>query len=218
MTKTNKEAKPNQPDGETTKAIQTMLRLTSNNHMQLSEMADKKANILIGVSAIIISVILSVLARKLQETPYLTIPTMIFLVTSLATMVLAIFSTLPKVTQGKFSRNQILNRQTNLLFFGNFHKESLEEYKWGMGIMMRDSDYLYGALVDDIYYIGVVLGRKYRMLRIAYNTFMIGIVVSVSAFIIAVMFFNPSNAGTTATTLLPFNSGLWGLAYSLKFC
>jgi MFS-type transporter involved in bile tolerance (Atg22 family) len=193
MSKKSKEEKPDQPAADTIKTIQTMLRLTSQNHMQLSEMADKKANILIGVTAIIISVILSVLARKLSESPNLTIPTLIFLISSLATMVLAIFSTLPKITQGKFSRNQILNRQTNLLFFGNFHKESLDEYKWGMGVMMRDADYLYGALVDDIYYLGVVLGRKYRMLRMAYNIFMIGIIVSTIAFIIAVTFFKPSH-------------------------
>lgn len=195
--KNNKEGKSNQPDGETTKAIQTMLRLTSNNHMELSAMADKKANILIGVTAIIISVILSVLARKLQEAPHLTIPTMIFLISSLATMVLSIFSTLPNITRGKFTRDQILNRKTNLLFFGNFHKESLDEYKWAMSIMMRDPDYLYGALVDDIYYIGVVLGKKYRMLRIAYNIFMIGIVVSAIAFITAVMFFHHTDTSTT---------------------
>src|SRR5688572_32411977 len=171
----NKEVKSNHPDADTTRGIQTMLRLTSKNHMELSEMGDNKANILISVCAIIISVILSVLVRKIQEAPYLTIPTVIFLVSSLATMVLAIFATLPKITGGKFTRDQVLNRKTNLLFFGNFHRSTLEEYKWGMSIMMRDPDYLYSALVDDIYYIGVVLGKKYRLVRIAYNIFMIGI-------------------------------------------
>ncbi len=47
------------------KGIQTMLRLTSENHLKLSDMADHKANILISVNAIIISVILGVLLRKL---------------------------------------------------------------------------------------------------------------------------------------------------------
>jgi hypothetical protein len=157
--------------------------------MHLSEMGDNKANILISVCSIIISVILSVLVRKISETPYLTIPTVIFLISTLATMIVAIFATLPKITRGKFTREEILNRQTNLMFFGNFHKSTLEEYKWAMSTMMRDPDYLYSALVDDIYYIGAVLGKKYRLVRIAYDIFMVGIVVSSIAFMIAIMYF-----------------------------
>jgi predicted metal-dependent HD superfamily phosphohydrolase len=186
--KANEDGKDmNKPSGFITKGIQTMLRLTSENHMRLSDMADNKANILISVNAIIISVILSVLIRKIEVDKHLTIPTMIFLASSLATIVLAILSTRPKITTGNFTRDQVLNRQTNLLFFGNFHKVKLEEYKWGMSTMMRDPNYLYGSVVDDIYYLGQVLGRKYRLVRIAYNVFMIGIITSAIAFIIAIM-------------------------------
>ena len=46
-------------------------------------------------------------------------------------------------------------------------------------------DYLYDTLIKDLYYLGLVLDRKYKILRIAYTVFMIGIIVSVSAFIIA---------------------------------
>jgi predicted metal-dependent HD superfamily phosphohydrolase len=186
--KANEDGKDmNKPSGFITKGIQTMLRLTSENHMRLSDMADNKANILISVNAIIISVILSVLIRKIEVDRHLTIPTMIFLASSLTTIVLAILSTRPKITTGNFTRDQVLNRQTNLLFFGNFHKVKLEEYKWGMSTMMRDPNYLYGSVVDDIYYLGQVLGRKYRLVRIAYNVFMIGIITSAIAFIIAIM-------------------------------
>jgi hypothetical protein len=158
-------------------------------------MADNKANILISVNAIIISVILSVLIRKIEVDKHLTIPTMIFLASSLATIVLAILSTRPKITSGNFTRDQVLNRQTNLLFFGNFHKVKLEEYKWGMSTMMRDPNYLYGSVVDDIYYLGQVLGRKYRLVRIAYNVFMIGIITSALAFILAIMINNSTQGG-----------------------
>lgn len=189
-------SKETAPSGFITKGIQTMLRLTSENHMRLSEMADNKANILISVNAIIISVILSVLIRKIEVDTHLAIPTLIFLASSLVTIVIAILATRPKITIGNFTRDQILNRQTNLLFFGNFHKASLEEYKWGMSTMMRDPNYLYGSLVDDIYYLGKVLGRKYRLVRIAYNVFMIGIVTSAIAFILAILLNDPSQGPT----------------------
>jgi HD superfamily phosphodiesterase len=173
--------------GLMTKGIQTMLRLTSDNHIQLSGMADGKANILISVNAIIISVILSVLLRRLETDTHLTIPTCIFLLFSLTTIVISILATRPKLTDGNFNEEDVKAKKTNLLFFGNFHKATLEHYENAMRHMMRDPDYLYGSLIKDIYYLGVVLGRKYKMIRMAYNIFMVGIIVSVLAFTLAVM-------------------------------
>ena len=181
------------------KGIQTMLRLTSENHMNLSSMADSKANILISVNAIIISLILSVLIRKIQVDTHLTIPTLIFLATSVITIVLAIIATRPKVTSGQFSKEDVMHGKTNLLFFGNFHKTPLDDYKWGMSMMMRDPNYLYSGLVDDIYYLGVVLGKKYRLLSVAYSIFMIGILISVIAFIMAIWLHTPDASSTVQT-------------------
>lgn len=193
--------------GLMSKGIQTMLRLTSQNHFHLSDMADSKANILISVNAIIISVILGVLMRKLEEVPYLTIPTIIFLIVSLTTIVISIIATRPKVSGGTFTSQDILDKKTNLLFFGNFHKASFEEYNDAMRKMMSDTDYLYGSLIKDIYTLGTVLGRKYRLVRLAYNIFMIGIIVSVFSFALAVFFFHaaPADTGTvTPVTGSPF--------------
>ena len=184
------------------KGIQTMLRLTSDNHLELSGMADGKANILISVNSIIISVILTVLLRRLEIDTHLTIPTIIFLTFSVSTIVIAIMATRPKISQGVFSREDILNKRTNLLFFGNFHKASLEEYEWGMRELMKDQDYLYGTLIKDIYHLGVVLGRKYKLIRLAYTIFMVGIIVSVLAFSIAV-WLNRAVGGTANSSAMP---------------
>ena len=167
-----------------------MLRLTSENHLKLSDMADHKANILISVNSIIISVILGVLLSKLQEEPNLTIPTIIFLLVAVTTIVISILATRPKLSSGTFSSQDIMNKKTNLLFFGNFHKASYEEYDTAMRKMMQDPDYLYGSLIKDIYQLGVVLGRKYKLVHLAYNIFMIGIVIAVLAFAIAALFFS----------------------------
>lgn len=189
----------------TTKGMQTMLRLTSSNHIQLSEMADSKANILISVNAIIISVILSVLLRKLQTDPYLTIPTLIFLSSSVITIVIAILATRPKLNEGTFSSEDVNNKKTNLLFFGNFHKMQLKEYEDAMRVMMTDADYLYSSMVQDIYHLGTVLGRKYRLIRLAYTIFMVGIVVSVIAFALAsILYVPPPAAAHSNTTGSPF--------------
>ncbi len=184
----------------TTKGIQTMLRLTSENHLKLSDMADHKANILISVNSIIISVILGVLLRKLEEEPALIIPTIFFLLVAVVTIVLSILATRPKVSRGNFSEQDVLDKKTNLLFFGNFYKVPFEKYDAAMRRMMKDPDYLYGSLIKDIYMLGVVLGRKYRLIRIAYYIFMIGLVISVAAFAIAVLFFNKTQTVTGGST------------------
>jgi len=151
----------------------------------LSQMVDSKASILITINSIILSVIVSVLIRKLEENSYLLIPTILLVTVCLATMVFSILASRPNVSSGKFTREDIKNKQTNLLFFGNFHAMKVEDYQWGMQEMMKDADYLYGSMIKDIYYLGKVLGRKYRFLRIAYSIFMFGFVVAILSFIIA---------------------------------
>lgn len=184
------------------KGMQTMLRLASGNHIKLSEMADQKAHILITVNAIIISVILGVLLRKLETDPYLIIPTLIFLTVAVSTIIISILATRPKITQGIFTEDDILNKKTNLLFFGNFYKVDLPVYEKAMRSMMADPDYLYTSIIKDIYFLGVAIGKKYRLLRIAYNIFMFGLIISVIAFALASLFYNhnPASSGAIGNT------------------
>jgi len=169
------------------RGIDTMFRVTLNNHTRLSEIADSKANILLSVNAIIISIALGSIIPKLDApaNAHLIMPTFIMMAFSTTCIVFAILSTRPKVTTGTFTRKDIEERKVNLLFFGNFYKMPLEEYEWAINDMMKERDYLYNALIRDLYYLGKVLNRKYNLLRITYNIFMVGILVSVAAFVIA---------------------------------
>lgn len=168
------------------KGIQTMFRITSGNNQRLSDMADNKAHIMISTNSIILSVILSILMRKLEDNPHLIAPTLILLIICVVTMVFSILATRPSVPSGTFSESDIQQKKVNLLFFGNFYRMELEQYSSGMEQMMDDPDFLYGSLIKDVYFQGVVLGRKYRLLRIAYSVFMFGIIASVLAFMIAI--------------------------------
>jgi predicted metal-dependent HD superfamily phosphohydrolase len=171
------------------RGIETMFRITSGNHQRLSDMADNKAHIMISTTSIIISVLLSVLLRKLEDNPHLVIPTLLLLAVCVTTMVFSILSTRPSLPPGTFSQQDVNTKKVNLLFFGNFYRMSYDEYSDGIQKVMNDREFLYGSLTRDVYSQGVVLGRKYRLLRIAYNVFMYGVVVSVLAFVIAVVFF-----------------------------
>ena len=181
----DKKTKSDRPE----RGIETMFRISSNNHQRLSDMADNKANIMITTTSIILSVLLSVLLRKLEDNPHLIIPTLILLLVCVVTMVFSILATRPSLPGGTFTEQNLEDKKVNLLFFGNFYRMAFAEYEHGMQEMMKDRDFLYGSLTRDVYSQGVVLGRKYRLLRIAYNVFMFGVIVSVLAFITAVVIF-----------------------------
>ena len=94
-------------------------------------------------------------------------------------------ATRPNITSGKFTKDDVAKKKVNLLFFGNFHKMSLNDFEWAMGEMMEDRDYLYSSMKKDLYFLGLVLDKKYKILRLTYTVFMVGIIVSVLAFAIA---------------------------------
>jgi predicted metal-dependent HD superfamily phosphohydrolase len=172
------------------RGIETMFRVTLKNHITLSDIADTKANILLSVNAIIVSLVLSNLVSKLDNASnsYLIWPTVIFVLATVTSMILSVLATRPNVTGGEFTKEDVANKKVNLLFFGNFHKMKLEEFEWAMGEMMQDRDYLYSSMKKDLYFLGLVLNRKYKILRLTYTVFIIGIVASVLAFGIAFQF------------------------------
>ena len=175
------------------KAIQSVFRITLKNHIKLSDIADTKANILLSVNAIIISIALSNLIPKLDNpsNAYLIIPTLIFLIFTVTAIIMSVLATRPNVTSGKFTKEDVNDKKVNLLFFGNFHKMSLGEFEWAMQEMLNDKDYIYSSMTKDLYFLGLVLQRKYSILRLTYTIFMIGIIVSVIAFAIAFQYSEP---------------------------
>lgn len=173
-------------DQSADRGIQTLFRVTMRNHLKLSDIADTKANILLSVNAIIISLAIANIIPDLDspENKTLMIPTLILMVFSVASIVGAVMSTRPNVTTGEFTREQVKNGKVNLLFFGNFHRMPYEQFEWAMHEILEDQSFVYDSLLKDLYMLGIVLNRKYKLLRITYTVFMVGIILSVMSFII----------------------------------
>ncbi len=169
-----------------TRGVETMFRITSRNHLQLSSMADSKANIMISINTILISILISGYASRMADYPEFILPVITLVLVSLVTIVLSVLATRPSVSKGEFSKKDIIDKKTNLLFFGNFHGMDIEDYEWGVAEMLKDSEYLYSSLTRDIFFLGKVLGRKYKILRMAYTTFMVGFVISVLMLLITI--------------------------------
>jgi len=170
------------------RGVETMYRTTYRTHINLSSIADNKANIMLSINAIIVSITLSSLVPRFEDNPTLIWPTIILLSVCLLTIVFATLSTRPKITEGKFTREDIENKRSNLLFFGNFYNMKLDDYHWGILEMIKDEDFLYSSMTRDLYFLGVVLAKKYRYLRYCYGIFMYGLIIAVLAFAIAFLY------------------------------
>lgn len=174
-------------DKSADRGIQTLFRVTMRNHLKLSDIADAKANILLSVNAIIISLAIANfipdLASPATASPAIMIPIFILMIFSVASIIGAIMSTRPNVTSGEFTREQIKNGEVNVLFFGNFHRMPYEQFEWAMHEILENQSDVYESLMKDLYMLGVVLNRKYYLLRITYTIFMVGIILSVLSFI-----------------------------------
>jgi len=187
-----KEKKQRETMAQPKRGIETMFRSTYSNHMTLSSIADNKANMMISLNAVILSVIItylgaktSVLGTEFTRNPILMVPVGTLLLTTIGSVVSAILSAQPDVTSFKIRPNKVKSKKVNLLFFGNFTKIPLEDFQSGMHEIMREKDALYNN--TDIYYLGDVLSKKYRLLRVSYTIFMIGLILTVVSFVIAVV-------------------------------
>jgi len=167
------------------RGVETMYRTTYRTHVNLSSIADNKANIMLSINAIIVSITLSTLVPSFSSNPKLILPTGVLLFVCLLAIVFATLSTRPKITEGKFTREDIQKKRSNLLFFGNFYNMSLEDFHWGMMEMIKDEDFLYSSMTRDLYFLGIVLAKKYRYLRICYGVFMYGLIIAVLSFAVA---------------------------------
>ncbi len=172
------------------RGVETMYKTTYQTHNNLSAMADHKANMMLSINTICISIIASTLIPKVIDggNSKLVIPTSMLIIVCLISMIYATLATRPKITEGSVSKDDIVNKKANLLFFGNFYNMKLNDFQWGVKEMIKDPDYLYSTMSRDIYFLGVVLAKKYRHLSICYNVFMYGLILTVLAFAVAFLF------------------------------
>ncbi|MCB9030550.1 MAG: hypothetical protein H6619_05815 [Deltaproteobacteria bacterium] len=153
--------------------LDQLIRQTRNHHVQLSLMADRKANMLLTMSSIVTTLAIPALLK-----PELKIAAMILIVCSIFTIVFAAYSTMPSPLTDKLP----IDRSSplfNILFFGHFRHLEYDEYLSEMETIMNDPSLTYEAQVKEVYSLGMFLAnRKFKLLRFAYLTFIIGLVIS----------------------------------------
>ncbi len=164
------------------RSAQMMFKAALRNHIDLSSLADNKANMMLSVNALIITIVVPLTADRVQNTPNLVFPLGVLLLSCLTSMVFATLATRPIRMSGYTSIETIKQKKSNLFFFGNFFRMDFEEYKSGVELILRESDFLEDTIQRDLFFLGKSLGTKYQYLRVCYTIFMWGILATVILF------------------------------------
>jgi hypothetical protein len=163
--------------------ISSFFRVLSNNLNQQNMLADNKANIMISINTVVLSLVIGSSARNTEYWQNLFVPILMFVSTSLLTTVFAVLATRPNFIKGIVTQEDLDNKKSTLFFFGNFTSLSRQDFEDSMLTILKDDDYLYRSILADFYGQGKVLTRKYLLLKYSYNIFLIGLVLSVSVFV-----------------------------------
>lgn len=180
------EPKPDKPRKgvSTERAVDTMFRSAYRVQMDLTGLADNKANMMISINGIVMSIIIASVAPKLDANPWLLLPTVVLLIGNLVSMVFAVLAARPRVSRPGRNPSVTPERKGNLLFFGTFANMREDDFVAGISQLMEDKVAVYEAMMRNIYGLGSVLYRKFVLLQYAYTSFMFALVAGVLSFVL----------------------------------
>ena len=167
----------------TNRGVETLFRSAYRVQMDLTGLADNKANMMISINGLIISIIIAAVAPKLDANPWLLIPTTTFLLGTLISIVYAILAARPRVSSVPITLEDLEHSNGNILFFGDFANLSQDDFTAGMIDLIQDKTVVYETMIRNLYGLGSVLKKKFALLKVAYTAFMIALVLGVTSFI-----------------------------------
>lgn len=157
-----------------------LMRATQFHHVQLSAMADVKANMLLTMS----SVVLTLCLPQVLKNNHLW-PLYVLIAFCLLTICLATYAVMPKLPPANLPLPDVHSPSFNILFFGDFSRLTQAQFEEAMSDVMNDQSRTYAAQVREIYLLGIFLARKkYRFLRYGYLSFIAGLFATLVAFVI----------------------------------
>jgi len=175
------------------RGIETLYRSVYDYHISLTSIADNKANMMISINTIIISIVITLFgtgftfsSQSQFSSVRFVFPMAFLLLTSLLAVVFAILSARPNVTTKE--KYELSKKDSSILFFGNFAQLQLREFVDRIKELKEAKEELYDSMSIDIYYLGSVLIRKYNFLSWSYNIFMFGMVICAVGFMVIMLF------------------------------
>ena len=181
FTKPKKKKKKKKKSGISKQSV-NIVRTTQRNNIDLTSIADNKANVLLSLNAIIIAALVPIIISNIDivfERLFI-IPLVILGITSFITAYLSA-QVLKPSNFDKMRFTKDLNSESSPFFFGNFYEMEAEEYFELIKESLSNPKDLKSHLAQDLYYIGKRLGEKMLYVRKAYNIFIVGMLLTLLA-------------------------------------
>lgn len=173
---------------EARRAIQTFFRSSFRVQMGMVSLADRKANILIRLNSLLISGMVIFYKNITTYNEMATISVVIFLVTLGVSLIFATIAVTP--SSELVSNSDLTDDDTagQMFMYTHYVKMKPLQFEKNFDKMMKKSGLIYGSMARDLYQFGKVIVRKYQLLKIAYTTFTVGLIITIVLFLFAILF------------------------------
>ena len=165
------------------RGVESMFRSSYRAQLDMIALAATKANIMISLNGLLVSMLLLSGAYLLSAEPLILIPVSFLLLTCTVAIIFAVLAARPDVDNRKQTLGDFQNGDADMLIFEQFSKLSSDEFDSAMWDMLKDHERIYHNMISHIYDMGRIADKKFARLYISYNAFMIGLIISVASLI-----------------------------------
>lgn len=153
------------PASESTQDVIQALRTAQHHQVQLNVLADQKANINIGFTLFFITLTQAQFGLAEGEPAVVRAGFMLLILAIASSLLLALLVVLPRMRR---QRVRAAEQMSNPFYFGLFTQLEQQEYVDYLVVELENRGRARELIAADIYQIGQVLRRKYRLLRASY--------------------------------------------------
>jgi hypothetical protein len=202
-----KKAKKKKEPGSA-RGIETMFRTAYRSQLDLTALAATKANIMISLNGLILSVLTLSGPFVLVAEPMFTAPIAVFLTTCLSSIIFAVLAAQPRSFKRKSTLDDFDDDEANILVFEQFSSLNIDEHSKVMSGLMRKNNRIYKNMTRQLYLLGIDADRKFRLLKFSYTAFLVGLTVSTVMLIVVGMVYHTHDLTEILTAVqsraLPF--------------
>lgn len=170
----------------TARSTETLFRNAVRSNLDLTSIADNKANIMISVNGFILTVIVTAGGFVMQSEPALIYPFSMILLTAILSIGSAVMAVKPKVNlPDDDTIEDLRNDRSSIIYFKHYVHMDPEDYVHEMKRVLKDVETIHSHIARHIYGLGYGLSVKFRWLRLSYTIFTIGLAASALVFVLA---------------------------------
>ncbi len=183
--KAGKKKKEKEKEKSTARSTETLFRNAVRSNLDLTSIADNKANIMISVNGFILTVIVTAGGFVMQSEPALIYPFTMILLTAILSIGCAVMAVKPKVNLPEDTLEDLRNDKSSIIYFKHYVHMDPDDYVREMNRVLNDVETIHSHIARHIYGLGYGLSVKFRWLRLSYTIFTIGLASSALVFVLA---------------------------------